>query len=69
MQLKGYFEKERIDPVAFAVENGISVTSIYRYMRGGRPHFKTACKIEKRTKGQVTVEELRKSPRSNENGT
>lgn len=59
MKLKEYFEKGRIDPVAFAVQEGISVTSIYRYMNGGRPHFKTACKIEKATKGKVTVEDLR----------
>jgi len=59
MKLKEYFEKNRIDPVEFAVKAGISVTSIYRYMRGERPHMKTAIKLEKLTKKNVTVEELR----------
>lgn len=58
MKLKEYFEKERIDPVAFAVKGGISVTSIYRYMKGKRPHRKTACKIEEMTHGKVSVEDL-----------
>lgn len=58
MKLKEYLEKERIDPVLFAVTGGISVTSIYRYMRGGRPHRKTACKIEQMTQGKVSVEDL-----------
>lgn len=58
MKLKEYFEEERIDPVLFAVTGGISITSIYRYMRGGRPHRKTACKIEQMTNRKVTVEDL-----------
>lgn len=66
--LKEYFERNRIDPVQFAVENGISITSIYRYLRGARPTYKIACKIEKLTDGQVKLEDLRgksetKSPR------
>ncbi len=58
MNLKEYFEKQRIDPVLFAVQCGVSVTSIYRYMRGGRPHRKTAYRIERMTGGKVTVENL-----------
>lgn len=58
MKLKEYFIKERINPVAFSLESEISVTTIYRYLSGGRPHFKNACKIEKITLGKVTVEEL-----------
>lgn len=60
MTLKEYFEKNRIDPVVFAVQVGIGVTSVYRYLRGGIPHLKTAVKIEKHTNGAVTVDELRR---------
>lgn len=59
MTLKEYFDKNHIDPVAFAVSVGIGVTSVYRYMKGGRPHLKTAVRISKHTKGKVTVKELR----------
>jgi DNA-binding transcriptional regulator YdaS (Cro superfamily) len=59
MKLKDYFFRERIDPIAFAVSIDVSPTTIYRYMNGGRPHFKTAVKIEKETKGKVTVEDMR----------
>ena len=58
MKLKEYLEKERIDPVAFAVQIGISVSTIYRIMRDGNPTRKTAYKIEKMTGGKVRVEEL-----------
>ena len=59
MKLKDYFVQERIDPVRFAVDNGFSVTSIYRYMRGGKPHFPKAIALERATKGKVTVQDLR----------
>lgn len=59
MKLKDYLNEERIHPAYFAVTNGISITSIYRYLKGERPQFSTACKIEKVTNGKVTVEEMR----------
>jgi predicted transcriptional regulator len=59
MKLKEYLEKNRIEPVIFAVKCGISVTSLYRYLRGSRPHLRTAAKIERMTQKNVTVEELR----------
>lgn len=59
MKLKEYFIENEIDPVRFAVDNGFSVSSIYRYMRGLRPHFLIAVTIEKATKGKVTVKDLR----------
>lgn len=58
MKLKEYFDKERINPLAFALQVDVGITSIYRYMNGGRPNKKTAYRIEKLTKGQVTVEDL-----------
>lgn len=58
MNLKQYIEKNRLDPVAFAVQVGISVSTIYRYMRGGASHRNTAYRIEKATQGLVTVEEM-----------
>lgn len=59
MKLKEYFEKNHIDPVAFAVQAGISVTSIYRYMRGTKPTVRLATKIEQLTEGKVTLKDLR----------
>jgi len=59
MKLKEYFDKNRIDPVTFSYENKISLTSLYRYMRGERANFKIACRIETATNKEVSVEELR----------
>lgn len=61
MMLKEYFDKHRIDPFTFAYNTDISVTAIYRYLKGFKPHLKRAVKIEKATGGLVTVEELRGS--------
>jgi hypothetical protein len=58
MKIREYIEKNRLDPVAFALSIGISVTTIYRYMAGRIPHRKTAYKIEEATNGLVTVEEM-----------
>ncbi len=59
MKLKEFLLQEKIDPVRFAVDHDFSVSSIYRYMRGGRPHFSIAVALEKATKGKVTVQDLR----------
>lgn len=59
MKLKEYFEKERIDPVTFSLKAGIGLTTVYRYLRGSIPSFRNAIKIEKATKGKVTLEEQR----------
>ena len=58
MKLKDYFIKSRVTPTEFAENHDISVTSIYKYLRGKKPRFETARKIEKWTNGQVTVEDL-----------
>lgn len=58
MKLKAYLLKERISPDEFAVKCDLCVASMYRYLKGGKMYLKTARKIEKFTKKEVTVEEL-----------
>jgi hypothetical protein len=59
MKLQDYLLEEKTDPVRFAVDNGFSVASIYRYLKGGRPRFLIAVAIESATKGKVTIKDLR----------
>jgi DNA-binding transcriptional regulator YdaS (Cro superfamily) len=60
MQLNDFFDKEGVSPAKFAIENNISITSIYRYMRKETcPSRERAKIIEKATKGKVSVAELR----------
>lgn len=60
MKLKEYFDKERINPVEFAVRLEISPASIYRYMANKtKPAYGRAKLIEKATRGQVSYEDLR----------
>lgn len=61
MTLKEYFKTYNIDIVVFSAKTEISVVSLYRYLKGYRPHLNRAVKIEKATNGLVTVEELRDS--------
>lgn len=61
MTLKEYFKTYSIDIVVFSAQTDISVVSLYRYLRGYKPHLNRAVKIEKATNGLVTVEELRDS--------
>jgi len=58
MNLKEFIEKNRIEPVEFAFKCGISVSSIYRYIKGSKMHRRTAKIIEEFTQKQVTFEEL-----------
>lgn len=58
MTLKEYLRQNQVDPVVFALQVGISVSTIYRYLRGQKCHTNTAYRIEKATKGLVTVEEM-----------
>lgn len=59
MNLKQYLEKNKINADEFAVKHGFGIASVYRYLRGKRPNFKVARKIEEVTEGKVTIEELR----------
>lgn len=59
MKLKDYLKTYDIDPTAFAVKAGISVSSLYRFLRGHTPNRTTARSIEKATNGIVTYQELR----------
>lgn len=63
MTLAEYIKKYHIHPVMFSLKMEISVSSLYSYMRGKSPHLTTAKRIEKATKGEVTVEELMKNYR------
>lgn len=58
MKLNEYLIKNRLAPEDFAYESSISISSIYRYLRGKKMHRNTAKKIEKFTEGHVSYEEL-----------
>jgi len=59
MNLKEYLDKHRLTVPEFAAANAISISSIYHYLAGGRPTKRIAYLIEKYTRGEVTLEELR----------
>jgi predicted transcriptional regulator len=60
MKLKEYVQYFKIQPIRMAYECNMASASIYAYIEGKRkPHQKNAEKIEKNTKGLVTVMELR----------
>ena len=59
MKLNDYLYEMRQTPYEFAVEMGISPAAIYRYMNGRVPRFDIARTIEKKTKGKITMEDLR----------
>lgn len=59
MKLEEYLSKYRINPVEFAVRCKVSPASIYLYLKGRKPHQKTAEAIERQSDGLVTVLELR----------
>ena len=61
MNLKEYIERNYIPPAKFALELGVNITAIYRYMRGGKPPLLRAHKIVDMTNGAVTLEDLRGS--------
>lgn len=61
MNLKDYLLKKNISPPRFAVDTGISLSTIYRYMNGERPTLLKAERIQKATNGMVTVKDLRGS--------
>ncbi len=58
MKLRDYLYKNHIDPVEFSKLTGVSVPSIYRYMRGRTANLRIAYKIEKLTGGEVTIHDL-----------
>ncbi len=58
MKLKEYLEKNRIDPVEFCVTVDIGISTVYRIMRGCPCNRNTAIRVERATKGIVTVEEM-----------
>jgi len=58
MKLKEYMLKYRIEPIQLAYAIKCSIASVYRYMNGGKMHFKRAKLIEEWTFKKVTVEEL-----------
>lgn len=59
MNLKEYIESPSVDINLFCYECGISISSIYRYIKGSKPNLRVAKKIELYTKGKVTVKDLR----------
>lgn len=60
MSLKEYFEEQGINPLLFAARLGISLTSIYRYIRKETcPSRGRAKEISDATNGKVPISELR----------
>ncbi len=66
MKLKEYLLKMRMEPHEFAYKTGISISSIYRYLRGHKMHRSKARIIEEKTEKKVTVEELLSVNESNQ---
>lgn len=60
MNLKQYLDNYSMEPIEAALKFKIGLTSMYRYLRGGKMHRTTARKIEKVTKGEVSYKELMK---------
>lgn len=58
MKLKEYLIAQRMHPMALATASGLSISTIYRHLRGKPLHMSNALKIEKATKGVVAVEEM-----------
>lgn len=59
MKIEDYLYEMRLTPNEFAIQVGISTCAVYRYMNGRVPRFDIARKIEKNTKGKITMEDLR----------
>jgi predicted transcriptional regulator len=57
MKLKDFLIKNRISPEEFAKLSGLSRSSIFFYLQGRTPRFKTAIFIEEFTKGAVMLED------------
>lgn len=55
-----YMKQKDISAPLFALKCKIGVNSVYRYLRGGNIDLSNALKIEKATKGEITVEQLTK---------
>jgi len=59
MKLKAYLDRHRVTISEFVERSGVSMSSLYHYLAGGRPTKRIAYLIEKYTNGEVTLEELR----------
>jgi DNA-binding transcriptional regulator YdaS (Cro superfamily) len=58
MILKDWLKKEKIRPGTFAKSMGVDTSLVYRHLSGERKFSaKTAVKVEKATKGQVSRSE------------
>jgi len=59
MQLESYLKRNKIKYVPWALKNGLSPATIFRYLNGrGTIDAKTLIKIEKITDEEVTVMDL-----------
>ena len=60
MILKEYLQKSGTNAETFSVRSGVPFSSLYAYMSGRRkPSQRAAEKIEKASKGKITVMEMR----------
>lgn len=59
MKLKDYLRRNKIHAVEFALSCGISISSLYSYLRGETtPRIEAAMKISRETKGKVSIEDM-----------
>ena len=58
MNIKEYLVFKKMTVEQFAAEADISFISVYRYLRGFKPTIRMASRIDRATKGLVSVKEL-----------
>lgn len=59
MTINEFIKKQGITKEIFAKFVGVSISSVYKYCSGERaPSLMVASKIQKMTKGQVTIKDL-----------
>lgn len=58
MKLDEYFKKYKIHPITFSAKSGICPATIYRILKGAKPHKINAEKIRKSSDNIVTFEAM-----------
>jgi predicted transcriptional regulator len=56
MRLLDYLRVRKMKPIEFAALSGISLATLYRYLKGGTPSEEIAYKIETATNNMVKYE-------------
>lgn len=58
MKIKAFLRKSGLTLEEFAIIIGASVGSVFRWKHGYRPNLRTAKKIVRKTKGEVSLKDL-----------